>query len=395
LNGNENLEELLAPTGSFLRAGGGLSLRGLRCGGEGQGPCIQSAGGAGGGGNSAAGSSGSAFPEPGTLFGAGGTIFGLDNPRLDGEYILLGGTGGGGGGGNPHVSGSYQAGYPGQFRFRRDALHAPGTGGGGGGGVLYLAAQALTLRPTGSILARGGNAYAGIDLSGNAGAGAGGTVFIQVKGTLTIESGALIDVSGGEANLDPPPLPGQDIPEYPTNVHLVAGVPKVDGGEGGDGAPGRIRIEAEVGSIASRSGVNSSLSSGPFLLDTISSVAVSRSIRVGVGPGQAAGSHTIELGDTLVKYFDFGQPNTTDSVVMWQGARESLDVHGAVGAYSTLSGSFGLLGTHRPRTLRDHEFIRFVIPFLSNGSTRETQVIQELRLDYSMLSGQEILNAQP
>ncbi len=384
LDGNEDLDDQLTPPGSFLRAKGGLTLRGQKCGGAGQGICVQSPGGGGGGGNIAKGSDGNAFPEPGDLFGEGGSVFGLPGFRFDGDYLLLGGTGGGGGGGNPHISGIYKQGYPGAFRFKSDADHAPGTGGGGGGGVLRLSVENLNIRPTGRILARGGDAYQSIDLGGNGGAGAGGSILIQVKNALTIAPGALLDVSGGTANVTVPILPGQSSIEYPGNFHLAGGKLVASGGEGGNGAPGRIRIEADASSLAALSGVNANYSSGPFLPDSVFSIGVSKAIRLGVGPGLVAGTHQIELSDTIVRFYEFGQPNGTDSAITWQGARESLDVHGGVTAFSTLSGSAGLLGTGSPGSLADQEFVRFVVPLLSNGSTRETQAIREIQLPYSL-----------
>ena len=382
--GPVNPEDDPVPPGSFTRATGGATIRGQGC--ENVGVCIQSAGGGGGGGNLEEGKDGNAFPEPRTYPGAGGSIFGIADFRFGGTYWFLGGTGGAGGGGNPHVSGTYQQGYgtSAQFNFRNSALHAPGTGGGGGGGGLRLAAQSLTLRSTARIRARGGDAVQSIDLGGNGGGGAGGVVLIQVTNALSFEPGSFIDVSGGLANRPVPILPGEDRVEYPGNEHPAGNTVEINGGVGGDGAAGRIRIEAAAGSAASQTGVNPSLSAGPFLLDTQLSTGVSKTLRIGVGPGLAASSHSIMIDASQITYFEFGLPNGTDSAVLWQAARESLDQHGGAEAFSTLPGSQGILGIQDSRSLRDHEFVRFVVPFLSNSQTKEAQAIQMIELPFEL-----------
>ena len=385
LNAEGDPDDQFTPPVSFVRATGGLTLRGQNCGGTGQVVCIQSSGGGGGGGNIIPGLDGSAFPVTGEVFGVGGSIFGLPEFRFDGEFLLLGGTGGGGGGGNPHISGAYQKGYlsPLSFHYRNSAEHAPGTGGGGGGGVVRFSVQNLNLRSTCRILARGGDAFQSIDFGGNGGGGAGGNILIQVRNSLTIEQGVLLDVTGGIANREVPILQGQTLPEYPGNERPGTSEP-VSGGLGGNGAPGRIRIEADLNSLAAIGGVNFSYSAGPFLEDTVFSIAVSKLIRLGVGLGSVAATNEIQLGETLVRFFEFGQPNGTDLAVTWQGALESLDVHGGAARFSSLTGAAGLLGSNSPGALADHEFVRFIIPILSNGTTRETQAVREISLPYSL-----------
>ncbi len=382
--GSSNTEVDLSPPGSFTRATGGVTLRGRGCGGAGQPLCVETAGGGAGGGNLEKGRDGEAIPVPGKIAGTGGSIFGLPAFRYDGDYLRVGGPGGSGGGGCPHVSGDYEIGILGSFRFWREARHAPGTGGGGGGGILHLVAQNLNMRSTGRILARGGDAYQSIDLGGNGGSGAGGSVLIQVNNSLTIEAGAVIDVSAGTANLPVPVVDGQTIVEYPGNIRVIAGSERALGGTGGAGSPGRVRIEADAASRAALTGTNSSYSSGPFLVNTVLTVGVSKAIRLGVGPGNAASSHSIVIGSPVTRFFEFGQPTGTDSEVLWQGASESLDQHGAVGPFSVLPAAAGLGGTTIPALLRNREFMRFVVPIRSNGTTQETQAIREIQLPYSL-----------
>ena len=75
-----------------------------------------------------------------------------------------------------------------------------------------------------------------------------------------------------------------------------------------------------------------------------------------------------------MRFHDFGQPLGTDSSVLWEGAMESLDIHGQPGAF--------LQRVRDPRELRFTEFVRFTVPFLSNGPSRETQSIREILMLY-------------
>jgi hypothetical protein len=377
--GDGNPEGEIVAFPLVTRATPGASLRGQSCGLPPLPPCQQTAGGGAGGGSFEAGENGKAEPQDGGIGGKGGSAFGIDNLRFGGTYWIFGGTGGAGGGGNPHVSGPYAArAIPGTFRFKGLAAFAPGTGGGGGGGMLHIIARNLNLQATSRLLARGGDAFQSIDLGGNGGAGAGGNVFIQVLNSVTVEPGALIDVSGGVANLAVPPLPGNTIPDYEGNSRKVGTETRDFGGNGGKGSPGEVRIEADTDSFAAISGFNTSISSGPFLLNTTPSIAFSKAIRLGVGPGFVAASHTLTVAAPIVSYFQFGQPNGTDSIVLWEGADESLDQHG---------GHSGFIQQLRdPQALRFNEFIRFSVPFLSSVPTKEVQSIGSITLPYRLPS---------
>ena len=369
---------------NFTRPSGGVTLRGQGCG-----TCTDSAGGGAGGGNREAGGNGSAVPssEAEKLGGKAGSVFGVDAFRFDGVWPY-GAIGGAGGGATPHVSGRYQSGIDeAGFRFPAGpeaAQHSPGTGGGGGGGVLHIVADSVIIRETGAILARGGDAYQSIDLGGNGGGGAGGNVFIQAQSGLTLVAGSRIDVAGGLANLPVPIVPGRDLPEYPGNIRLTPlGQIREVGGKGGDGAPGRVRLEGTTGSLVSTVGLNPSVSGGTVLIDTVPSVGVSKAIRLGFGPGRAASTHAFEFGASVTRYFEFGQPPSASSVVFWQGAEESLDIHGAPGPFSAES----LLGNVDPKVLRGREFVRFIVHFLSNTTTQEVHSIGQLELSFQLPSG--------
>lgn len=374
--GNGNPQNTYGTYPAMTRALPGLSVQTTQCGGPGEIPCLESGGGGGGGGNLAEGEDGNALPLPDDRAGEGGSIFGNETFRFEGSVWLYGGTAGSGGGASPNVSAEYAAGIPGAYVYKARAEYAPGTGGGGGGGALHLVASNLLLRSTARLLARGGDAYQSIDLGGNGGAGAGGNVFIQVRNAFTVEQGAVIDVSGGAANQPVPPAPGNDDADYEGNVRSTGGGFAFYGGNGGKGSHGRIRIEADLGSMALVGGTNSSISAGPFLPDAVPTTASSTGIRIGLGPGSVCSTPMLQIGSPVVTYFRFGQPLGTDSVVLWEGAPESLDIHGASGTFTQ--------SIRDPEDLRDNEFVQFTVEFLSNGTTGETQSIDDILLPYFM-----------
>jgi hypothetical protein len=63
-------------------------------------------------------------------------------------------------------------------------------------------------------------------------------------------------------------------------------------------------------------------------------------------------------------------------VVLWEGAAESLDIHGASSTFTQ--------AIRDPEDLRDNEFVQFTVEFLSNGTTGETQSIDDILLPYFM-----------
>ncbi len=384
--GGENQAVVFPAT---TRAIPGASVRGQNCL-----PCEETAGGGAGGGNNGRGADGgaaAAFPSQlapvdAALHGSGGGVFGSQLMRYEGGLFLFGAPGGSGGGATPHTSSFYNNGIaaPGSVLFGGRgvsvprAKEAPGTGGGGGGGCLYILAQDFFLRPGGRILARGGDAFQSIDLGGNGGGGGGGNVLIRVANSLTLSPSASVDVSGGRANLAVPIDPGQQLPLYEGNLHGANNDPAqfgFYGGVGGNGAIGRVRIEADRASLAISSGLNPYLSTGPFLLDTFGSVGVSKAIELGVGPGNAVFATNISLSASSVRYHDFGQPLGTDSVVVWEGADESLDRHGLAGPF--------MQRIDDPRQLEFNQFTRFRVNLISSSSAQESQSVRQIQLRYS------------
>lgn len=175
------------------------------------------AGSGGGGGHSASGLSGSGGEFAGDGGGAFGNFVFIDN---SGAPLRAGGGGGAGGGGSAQgIAVPFLA-------------SAAGSGGGGGGGYVEIVVGGpCHFRPAARVLARGGDAFTSGVLAGHGGAGAGGAIVLRANGGLRFEA-AVFSVAGGLANRpSDPPLPGGE------NLGVA----------GGDGAPGRILIEALLG----------------------------------------------------------------------------------------------------------------------------------------------------
>ena len=369
----------LVPSPEAFQAQPGQTLRGQSCGTlANPRQCVNPAGGGGGGGSRGVGRGGEGVVQDDDgntieVGGGGGSSFGVDSLRFDGGFWLFGGMGGAGGGGNPHVSQDYQTGNAGDSLNPAAAAFAPGTGGGGGGGVLVLQARHLVLEDSARLLARGGDAFQSIDLGGNGGGGGGGNIILQLADTFSIARGAKIDVRGGAANVAVPNAPGLTLPRYEGNVRdgstLVVGL-------GGDGAPGRVLIEALEGSRAAEASPNANLTAGPFLVGTFASVGVSRSRLIGVGDSGVVLSYAVNFRTPVIRYNQFGQPVGTASVVLWQGAPTSLDRFGAVGDLSP--------GTHDPSLLQDREYVRFAVWIFSNPATSSTQSLSSVALPYKL-----------
>lgn len=168
--------------------------------------------GGGGAGNNASGGGGGGHAEEGSRgggnqAGAGGTTTGraILTPLTMGEALTARGHGGGGGGNN--------------------ALENGGGGGGGGGGTLELTSQgSLRLTAKAILSAKGGNgalgACNGLAPVGSGGGGSGGAILVRAALAFADE--------GSDARVDVGPGSG----------------PEQNGcRKGGDGAPGRVRVD--------------------------------------------------------------------------------------------------------------------------------------------------------
>ena len=344
------------------------------------------AGGGGGGGNLAGGyradSNGTA--------GVGGTAIFFENQRIsETDLALVGGFGGGGGGASAEVSSDYSSrNISGQYPFKGQALYAPGTGGGGGGGVVHILARDLYLRQRGRIIARGGDAYQSIDVGGNGGAGAGGTIFLQFQNTITLEPGCQFDVRAGQPNRLPPFFSGSSR-LYEGNVRdgtVPSESGTLHGGMGGNGSNGRIRIEYSPsanlqqfagGGAPGPGDMNISMTTGPFLKNIVESSAVSKIFRLGVGPGHAASTDALLLDSARVVFNAFQQPTGTRAIVTWESAGDSLDVHGQPDELKGI--------VRDPTQLEGTKYVRFRVYFLSTyAPSRATQAIQDLSLPFRL-----------
>jgi hypothetical protein len=117
---------------------------------------------------------------------------------------------------------------------------ARGGGGGGGGGCFMLQVLgSMTIASTASILSAGGNGGGGeptgtAELGGGGGGGGGGVVILQSATSLTVESGAVIDVSGGAGKIAIDP-------------QWIFGGARGSGGDGGDGL---VQLQVPAGERA-------------------------------------------------------------------------------------------------------------------------------------------------
>ena len=188
-----------------------------------------SVGGGGGGGYAAEGINGNGagsctdpeFPEA----GQGGSSYGaasfLVPDPLDPEAsisLYVGGLGGGGG----------------AAIYDTDSeTPMASTGGGGGGGFVEITANGpMVVSATGQILASGGNSFLAPEGAAGGGGGAGGAIRLRGRSVVIIESGSILNVTGGFANQVPPGDP------YPIDNSTSSG---------GGGAEGWVRVETPLG----------------------------------------------------------------------------------------------------------------------------------------------------
>ncbi|MEC9476940.1 MAG: hypothetical protein VX764_07890 [Planctomycetota bacterium] len=186
-------------------------------------------GGGGGGGYAAEGNNGSGagsctdpeFPEA----GQGGSSYGaasfLVPDPLDPEASIslhVGGLGGAGGAALYDTDSS---------------TPIASTGGGGGGGYIEITANGpMVVAGTAQILALGGDSFLAPEGAAGGGGGAGGAIRIRGRSVVIVEEGAILNVSGGFANQEPPGGP------YPIDNSTSSG---------GGGAEGWVRVETPLG----------------------------------------------------------------------------------------------------------------------------------------------------
>lgn len=285
----------------------------------------------------------------GTLGGLGGSTYGslyFTDPVVGGAFPY-GGAGGGGGAGNVDVD-------PGEA-----FSHAPGTGGGGGGGLFQLAVVGnLIVTPASRITATGGRAFQAPIGAGNAGGGAGGGVQVQCQGIALFEGA--VDVTGGLAN------------EVPTGAAYVANGSTA----GGNGGVGRARIETSLGFVDQ---ADLQIVPDPSLglyLGTLADVTKARSKPYLVASGGSSrrgespmfnGTGTAQLSPPI--------PTGTASVVVYEGAKESVTAPGKPGPFEG--------AVSDPADLDNPDYIRATWYIFTNRATSQSIRLNSFELPYS------------
>lgn len=165
---------------------------------------------------------------------------------------LVGGSGGGGGYGGTAFNGS--------------------GGGGGGGAILIASSGTVTVNTTGTIAANGGGGGESSGSGSGAAGGGGSGGAIRIVATAIAGNGTITAVGGGAGN-------------QPTHYYS----------SGGDGAVGRIRIEAETMTrTAASTPVHSFGAPGPLAIGNAPSLVIS-SIAGVQTPANPTGNADINL----------------------------------------------------------------------------------------------------
>jgi hypothetical protein len=120
---------------------------------------------------------------------------------------------------------------------------------------------------------------------------------------------------------------------------------------------------------------NDAISAGVFRFDLVRSDAVSRAIRLGVGTGRVV-TGPFELGPAEVLPAQGENPAAGRAVVLWEGARDSLDQHGLPDRL------VGLVDD--PRILVHPGQVRFRVVLLSTAGSDPGAGITTIRLPYSL-----------
>jgi hypothetical protein len=210
--------------------GGGPCSGSAGSGGTTVGTNASAAGGGGGGGGHAAKGGDGGQGRADTNLGAGGG--GGNSCGTSALAQLVGGGGGGAGGdGSCHPS---ECGW---------------AGGGGGGAIQISATGSLTLTNVAAIRAAGG---AGFGLTtgesgrgGGGGGGAGGGILLEAA---TVNIAGVVDVTGGNGGLSNAGAGGLGATQLLTGGPGAIQNAQDEGGAGGGGASGRIRINAPAAS---------------------------------------------------------------------------------------------------------------------------------------------------
>jgi hypothetical protein len=97
-------------------------------------------------------------------------------------------------------------------------------------------------------------------------------------------------------------------------------------------------------------------------------------LRGALGPGCTLKTPLAAPVSAVLRFADGRPAPGTEAILLWEGARQSLDVHGALEPFSG--------GGEDPRTLGESEWLRFTLRLFSSPSTRAVPAIDEIRLDF-------------
>ena len=178
-----------------------------------------------------------------------------------------------------------------------------------------------------------------------------------------------------------PPRNDDDLFLYPGNVRSGAFDSEPEetgenfGGPGGDGAPGRIRIEAPAGSALVAGGTNENITSGTFIEAGVPSQARSLVTRLGFGPASTVSTFDTTLGSGRIIVDTFRQSEGARAVVLWSSADESIDSHARSGPISQ--------GVVDPSGLKG-EFVQFEVDFTSDAQRQSVRAIQAIEMPYTV-----------
>ncbi len=183
---------------------------------------VYGAGGGAGGGHARAGLSGGA----GVAYSTASNLGPKSVPGgITGDTTMASGrpsTGGGGGGG-------------GSNRYSSSWYHQGGGGGASAGAVTFICNGTFDIAPSGYIDGRGGRGGSSATYAGSGGGGAGGGLLIKSAGRCTLDG--IVDLRGG---LGGPASFGYWQDFYALSNAFNNGTSRY----GGDGGPGRFRVEA-------------------------------------------------------------------------------------------------------------------------------------------------------
>ena len=108
----------------------------------------------------------------------------------------------------------------------------------------------------------------------------------------------------------------------------------------------------------------------------VESFAFSISLKFGMGERHAIRRDLIKFGSPSIEFTEFGVPQGTDAVVVWEPGFASLDNHARAGSF--------IDGVEFPRDIQGFDFLRFRATLLSDFLTQQAPSIKTIRLRYRL-----------